>query len=422
MLKNYFIEKAKQKHGNIYDYSKVPDDFNSRSKICIICPKHGEFLQRADTHLEGKGCCRCGHDKTGLATRKTLDSDKNNIAKLSLPKFPIVENPKAPYNNYFIGTIYLFINHINNKVYVGQTYNNYITRWTEHRKTNEKYYLHIALNKYGWDNFSRFVIFQTDFYLKTEENKKIITDILDEKEKYYIQYFKSNDSNYGYNLTSGGREYDNLYETMKKTERHPFTKPVNQYDLDGNLIKTWESAALLNKTTEFKKDGVSDCCKGKRESYKGYIWKFVEIPKKEEKINTKNSAKPVLQYDLEGNFIKEYKSSQEVNKELGYSATNIRSCCRGIYNTCFNYVWIFKDGNIPNKLPDDIIKERGLDIRINQYNIDGTLVKSWLNMAEIKEAFNIQSTQSIAACIRGASKTSYGYIWKKESIFDNSNK
>ena len=37
-----FIIKAKSKHNNIYDYSNV-DYVNSKTKICIICPIHGEF-------------------------------------------------------------------------------------------------------------------------------------------------------------------------------------------------------------------------------------------------------------------------------------------------------------------------------------------------------------------------------------------
>lgn len=37
-----FKERAKLIHGNRYDYSKV-DYVNSGTKVCIICPEHGEF-------------------------------------------------------------------------------------------------------------------------------------------------------------------------------------------------------------------------------------------------------------------------------------------------------------------------------------------------------------------------------------------
>ena len=54
-----FIEKARKVHGDKYDYSKV-EYVNSHTKICIICPEHGEFWQTPNNHLCGKGCNECG--------------------------------------------------------------------------------------------------------------------------------------------------------------------------------------------------------------------------------------------------------------------------------------------------------------------------------------------------------------------------
>jgi len=54
-----FIEKAKKIHGDKYDYSKV-EYVNSQTKVCIICPIHGEFWQKPAIHLQGKGCQICG--------------------------------------------------------------------------------------------------------------------------------------------------------------------------------------------------------------------------------------------------------------------------------------------------------------------------------------------------------------------------
>ena len=62
-----FIERAKKIHGDKYDYSKV-NCTNSYTKVCIICPKHGEFWQRPDKHLRGIGCPKCGLE----SMRKTL--------------------------------------------------------------------------------------------------------------------------------------------------------------------------------------------------------------------------------------------------------------------------------------------------------------------------------------------------------------
>lgn len=58
MTKQEFIEKAKKIHGDQYDYSKV-ELTKSSDKVIIICPKHGEFVQQANSHLQGRGCAKC---------------------------------------------------------------------------------------------------------------------------------------------------------------------------------------------------------------------------------------------------------------------------------------------------------------------------------------------------------------------------
>jgi len=60
-----FIEKAIRIHGDKYDYSKS-SYVNARTKVCIICPKHGEFLQIPSDHLCGKGCKKCGTEKSHI--------------------------------------------------------------------------------------------------------------------------------------------------------------------------------------------------------------------------------------------------------------------------------------------------------------------------------------------------------------------
>ncbi len=57
-----FIRRAKEVHGDRYDYSKVKY-VNARTKVCIICPKHGEFWQTASEHLRGQGCPKCAQEK-----------------------------------------------------------------------------------------------------------------------------------------------------------------------------------------------------------------------------------------------------------------------------------------------------------------------------------------------------------------------
>ena len=55
---NDFLNKAKEIHGDRYDYSKV-EYINSITKVCIVCPTHGEFWQTVGNHLSGHGCPIC---------------------------------------------------------------------------------------------------------------------------------------------------------------------------------------------------------------------------------------------------------------------------------------------------------------------------------------------------------------------------
>ena len=58
---NEFIIKAFLVHGDKYDYSKV-EYVNAKTKVCIMCPKHGEFWQKPNDHISlSHGCPKCGH-------------------------------------------------------------------------------------------------------------------------------------------------------------------------------------------------------------------------------------------------------------------------------------------------------------------------------------------------------------------------
>lgn len=70
-----FIEKAKKVHGDKYDYSKV-EYKNIMSKVIIICPKHGEFLERAEDHINGHGCSKCSESRLEKEISKMLEENK----------------------------------------------------------------------------------------------------------------------------------------------------------------------------------------------------------------------------------------------------------------------------------------------------------------------------------------------------------
>ena len=77
-----FIKRAKEVHGDKYDYSKV-DYKNDRTKICIIChekdkngKEHGEFFQTPNNHYK-YGCYKCSESHLETDIARVLDN--NNI-------------------------------------------------------------------------------------------------------------------------------------------------------------------------------------------------------------------------------------------------------------------------------------------------------------------------------------------------------
>ena len=60
-----FVNKAKEVHGDKYDYSEVVY-VNTLTKVKIYCKKHGEFYQTPQNHLSGKGCARCGNQNHNI--------------------------------------------------------------------------------------------------------------------------------------------------------------------------------------------------------------------------------------------------------------------------------------------------------------------------------------------------------------------
>lgn len=67
-----FINDAKKIHGSKYDYSKIVYKGN-KTKICIICPKHGEFWQTPNVHLLGHGCPKCKSENTKKRLTRTFE-------------------------------------------------------------------------------------------------------------------------------------------------------------------------------------------------------------------------------------------------------------------------------------------------------------------------------------------------------------
>lgn len=201
--------------------------------------------------------------------------------------------------------IYKIQNKINNKIYIGKTVDTIQTRWKQHiidstKRDKEKRPLYAAFHKYGIENF--FI----------EQIEECSPEELNEREKYWIEYFSSFKN--GYNATFGGdgtqyADYNLIYslyqEGKKQCEIQALTgycldtirtalrnfgidseqiknrisiengKPVAQIDIKTNeILKIYPSARAAERE-HGNTCHIADVCNGKRKTCKGYKWKYI---------------------------------------------------------------------------------------------------------------------------------------------------
>lgn len=70
-----FLEQSIKKHGDKYEYSKV-SYISNLTEVCIICKKHGEFLQKPNCHLQGAGCPKCAIERRTKTQDQIIDDFK----------------------------------------------------------------------------------------------------------------------------------------------------------------------------------------------------------------------------------------------------------------------------------------------------------------------------------------------------------
>lgn len=161
--------------------------------------------------------------------------------------------------------IYVLINKKNGKKYIGTTSQSVSKRWCSGANYRNQPFGK-EIEKYGWDNFEHFVLI---------DNLDECTAF--EVEKELIKKYRTNDKQYGYNISSGGKgcALSPTSETRKKlsdANKGKNAKTVYQYSLDGKFIKEWNSTPEIKEILGFKKWGILSCCSGKQNKAYGYIW------------------------------------------------------------------------------------------------------------------------------------------------------
>ena len=222
-----------------------------------------------------------------------------------------------------------------------------LDRWITNKNGTKQFYKGRILKPVcGKDGYLRVHLFKdgkrTSFYVHRLVAKAFIPNpdnlpLVNHKDEV-------KDNNYPYNLEWCTDEYNKNYgtviERMKKTltNRKDMSKKVYQYDLEGNLIKEWDSTREAGRNN-FNASAISACCLGKVKTHKGYIWSYKSIDNFD--INNYLSDKKIYQYDLNGNLIKEWLNIKEASKNE-YYYSSILKCCKGKAKTHKGYIWSYK--------------------------------------------------------------------------------
>jgi hypothetical protein len=123
-----------------------------------------------------------------------------------------------------------------------------------------------------------------------------------------------------------------------------------------------DSKDKMNKDKKVLFKGKKNPFYGKKHS-KAVLDKIIQsnlgkkIPIEQTLKSIKGRNKPILQYDLDMTFIREWESSKQIEKELGFSSSCITGCCKGRYKKSKGFKWRYKYENNKTNNQYNIWKE-----------------------------------------------------------------
>lgn len=224
------------------------------------------------------------------------------------------------------GIIYKYTNKINGKSYIGQT-NRPRQRVNEHRchslSPNKKVAFYNAVKKYGWDNFTYEILEELE-----AEDSAGLNNLLNIREIFWIEFYKTRNKNFGYNESAGG------------PSRGACGKSISVYDKSGNLIETLKDYHQVVDKYNVSPSTIFHALNTEDALFKG---KYILCYFGEEFSygGSKKSKHIYYQYDLQGNLIKTWDSVCDIERELGYCPSTIIKCCihPDKYKTYKGYKW-----------------------------------------------------------------------------------
>lgn len=133
-------------------------------------------------------------------------------------------------------------------------------------------------------------------------------------------------------------------KTSKKRIDSGRSIAIDMYDLNGDYLRSFNSAGEASNHFNCSRSHIVECCKKQLKTYFGYIWRFdgenIDI-----KESIKSNIKSVVQYSIDGEELNRFASISDANKYLGKNikSTNICKCCKGINKTAYGYLWRYEN-------------------------------------------------------------------------------
>lgn len=240
--------------------------------------------------------------------------------------------------------VYMIKNITTNKIYIGSALDFerrfYLHKLNLNKNKHHSRHLQAAWNKYGSSNFE-FTILE-----ETSNDKKELLKI----EQIYIDKYKSADMNFGYNInpksdSSLGVKRSSEYRKKSSESRKGKNTGSKNPMFGKSVYGVW-----LEKYGKEEADKRQK--KSNEKNRKSNLGKRIGISNPLIAERNKKRTKPVLQYDLSNNFIKEWNSSREASLFLKIGEKTIRNSCLGIQGKNAIFKWKYKNPShlISNKL------------------------------------------------------------------------
>jgi len=231
--------------------------------------------------------------------------------------------------------VYKHTNLVNGKIYIGITGKKPEKRWSNGNGYWSNRHFYNAIKKYGWnEGFSHEIL---ESGLSEEEAKQ--------KEIEYIAKFNSMSPN-GYNLTAGGDGTNGwkMTEEQKKTISLR-NKGLKRSEEVREFLRKRQLGKKASEETRKKLSIVHTGRKHTEESLQKMriAKKAAGIPPQATAAAAEWHKKPILQYTLQGEFVREWDSAADASRELSISQRGIYGCIRGKSKTSAGYVWKRKE-------------------------------------------------------------------------------